>query len=379
MPFSERHATAMKCVLENLEHGTALQKESVTTLVSFDITDWNAFFALLEGEGMLWRLGPWLKEQASKEIWSAGAFEAWQKGQRKLDHAQAFMLSRAEALFERVEKKHLPVLVLKGAFLAQSMYASEKNRPFGDIDLLCRKGDVEAVAEEAQCLGFARPPENYWRWLMVNYYNVPLFFPQGRPFYLDLHWNIASRRYRIQAERLWDKSVAWKSECVRSLCAEHCLIHLALHALENGLCLPLAAWCDFSAILEKKTLSMAALWHEARVLRCENILFTALEASEKFWGSAAVAACLETAPLSPVARERMKRLAEKAAAKTDGSPSFSRKINLFILTADEPAALPGILSQEVWSRIKNGSEPWRVLEEWKQSRIQASASLFLHG
>jgi hypothetical protein len=141
-------------------------------------------------------------------------------------------------ILETMHKKRIPIVLLKGAFLAHTLYGDPALRPMSDIDILCREKDLNKVREALMRMGIYRQgcaQSPYHEQLFgSSRSHLPSFFDlSGKNMKLEVHVSIIPRELRNP--RFMDG--VWK-EVSRSsldgipffhLSPEHQLIHLCLH------------------------------------------------------------------------------------------------------------------------------------------------------
>jgi hypothetical protein len=145
----------------------------------------------------------------------------------------------------------VPVVPLKGASYATTLYDMPAERPMTDVDLLVPGAAVEAARRVLRGLGF-------------------LPFEQGPVLHhaqawarqdvaIDLHWNIiAPGRSRINLAAVWGRTTpATWPEGAASLDAEDALVFHAIHTVRNRLRLPLIHVVDLERLLERADLTVA--------------------------------------------------------------------------------------------------------------------------
>lgn len=143
-------------------------------------------------------------------------------------------------IIESLDRAGIPVMLLKGAGLLQSVYAHPGLRPMCDIDLLVRAEQaVEAVTvmRSAGCRsGAALVRKDFFPRF---HYEVELFIPGPHPVRLDLH----ARPFRplrwsriVPDDALWEGAVAVNVHGARAFVPrpELFFIHLAAHAAFHG-------------------------------------------------------------------------------------------------------------------------------------------------
>lgn len=70
--------------------------------------------------------------------------------------ANATAFTTLARLLETLAQRGIHPLVLKGPALARTLYSSPSLRPFGDFDLLCKTGELDAAGEALGALGYVR-------------------------------------------------------------------------------------------------------------------------------------------------------------------------------------------------------------------------------
>jgi hypothetical protein len=98
-----------------------------------------------------------------------------------------------------LHQANLPVIVLKGAHLAQLAYGNIALRPMGDIDLLVKEEHLAAVSAKLRALGYAselaETEIKSWRNQNDHPRHIPSFVkPQSAR--IEIHWSIAICLYR---------------------------------------------------------------------------------------------------------------------------------------------------------------------------------------
>ena len=129
----------------------------------------------------------------------------------------------------------IPVIVLKGACLAESVYEDIALRPMGDADLLVRRNDVASALEALQGTGHVpAAPLDAAAEQTIND-SAALSRPGGMR--IDLHWTVVTPRYHGpfgegDLEGLWARANPWTVAGVPVLILSptDLLLHLCMHA-----------------------------------------------------------------------------------------------------------------------------------------------------
>jgi hypothetical protein len=157
----------------------------------------------------------------------------------RIYYAQA---SRYAALREELQlvlgafaDRGIPVILLKGAYLAAQVYANVALRPMRDLDVLVRAADLGRAGDELERLGY-RPNES-WRsrqWYLDQAFHhlVPYASPRG-PAIVEVHRELApvSLPIKLPADGLWRRARPVSRPLAQelALAPDDLLLHLAVH------------------------------------------------------------------------------------------------------------------------------------------------------
>ena len=155
----------------------------------------------------------------------------------RLRHTYLQSSGRGMHLFHKLGKvlgllQHasIPVIVLKGAHLAELVYGDIALRPMSDVDFLVHKDDLMRVEEALLEMGYA-PAECHRQVAKDNCefgYGLP-----NRELSVEVHWNFLPSiyRFKIDIDGQWERSrqAVIAGVEVSVLCPEDLLLHLCLH------------------------------------------------------------------------------------------------------------------------------------------------------
>ena len=154
-----------------------------------------------------------------------------------------------------LRRDNIPVIVLKGAHLAELVYGNRALRSMGDVDLLVHTQDLMRV--EAILFGISYTPTDFKRTIEKDNRHFGYMLSK-RELYLEVHWTLLPSEYPfdIDINGQWARSrpaVIAGSE-VAVLCPEDLLLYLCLHAsclhrFETGLT-GLRQLCDICQTLQ---------------------------------------------------------------------------------------------------------------------------------
>jgi hypothetical protein len=189
--------------------------------------------------------------------------------------AQLELAARATRCLEAAGVHALP---LKGAALAERLYASVADRPMGDVDLLVLGGWSKAV-NALERAGLRREEQADHAWVFHD--------PEsgGR---LELHHGLSScpGLFPVDAAGLWERRSVGAGPIAWIPSGEDLLIQLALHAaFQHALVLTLIQYEDLRRLLAQD-LDPALALERARRARAAPAVALVLAASQRLWAAA---------------------------------------------------------------------------------------------
>jgi len=134
-------------------------------------------------------------------------------------------------LLNRMDGK-IPVIVLKGAALAITVYPNIALRPMSDIDILVKKEDLKKTEQILLELGYSSVFKDNFEFNDEKQHHLPPYMKDD--IVIEVHWSI-ERPYgpvEIRNNKIWEN--AFHAEIYKSkgliLSPEDLLFHLCLHA-----------------------------------------------------------------------------------------------------------------------------------------------------
>ena len=142
-----------------------------------------------------------------------------------------------------LRESDIPVIVLKGACLAETIYGNIALRSMGDVDLLVRREDMARVVQILGNLGYSAGYDyRIEDELAVNHHLPPMKGP--RQLTIEVHWTIVDAPHFAALE---EKEIAktWETRKGCGYCAgasvfmlapEDLVLHLCVHFTMQHLC-----------------------------------------------------------------------------------------------------------------------------------------------
>jgi hypothetical protein len=185
----------------------------------------------------------------------------------------------------------IPVIALKGAYLAENVYRDRGLRSIGsDVDLLVRSADFPRACVALSAVGYHPREADKIQADWGTKKNITLKGPPGTTP-IELHWTIEhpTDAVKVDLDGLWARarSASVAGRQVLALAPEDLLLHLCLESTYhhgNWFQMALRPFCDLAAISQFAGKEMD--WEEvalrARLWRAEHLVHPALWLARKW-------------------------------------------------------------------------------------------------
>lgn len=130
----------------------------------------------------------------------------------------------------------IPIMLLKGAALHETVYPNPGMRPQNDIDLLARPQDAQALYQSILDLGYGcRGTQETQDRTVSDHRHLPLLESPDKPVWFEVHHHITREDSALHFDisDFWDEAYPLDSFGGKTLVPspEHMLIHLCVHFL----------------------------------------------------------------------------------------------------------------------------------------------------
>ena len=253
--------------------------------------DWDDLLSFANEEG----LAPLLYEIVRRQplaLAPAPVVQALEQSYQQTAIYNALLSLALSDVLRWLTAARIPVIVLKGAALGETLYDNPALRPIADIDLLLRPDDVPAACQLLAEQGYHRLDSEPQAGLALAFENeIVLRKPNAIPITLELHWSLLDSPYyqrRLGLDWFWQTAralpIAEVESLVLGLEAEvlYLCAHLVLHHQGQGW-----RWLvDIAALLasELKDLNWPLLLEKAQTYELVTPLQTVLPQLAADWG-----------------------------------------------------------------------------------------------
>jgi hypothetical protein len=205
----------------------------------FDALPWPGVLHLARSQGIAPLLYSILQHHQAPL--PAAVRDAFEESYYRVAAANTLRFQELAGVLAALSAAAVPVLLLKGAALAESVYGNLALRPMVDLDLMVPRDRIEQVPSLLEPLGYRLLPGPAGHpFPFTTRYGGEIMLRNDRslwPVQLDVHWNLLAiwwmdHTTRLDVDALWQNArpLLLSGASVLQFCPEDALLHLCLHA-----------------------------------------------------------------------------------------------------------------------------------------------------
>ena len=184
-----------------------------------------------------------------------------------------------QKLLDIFESEKIPVILLKGAHLSESVYKNIALRGMGDVDLLARQIDLRRI-EECILKAKGEPQES----MRIGKHECHFEYRTQGNLSVEIHWRLISSEYggSIDLDEIWERAIKRTGQdCIFVLSNEDLLIYICAHAAKHTAEFRMIMLCDIAEILSRycKMLDWDAVCSRAREWSIMRAVYTLIRLS----------------------------------------------------------------------------------------------------
>ncbi len=193
-------------------------------------------------------------------------------------------------LLSCLAREHIPVLLLKGAYLARFVYAYEAMRPMEDVDFLVHPEHYAKAIRVLLAYGYERAhEEEHWDGINPIERHVAVTIRRGTTFELHRTFDLSPTATRATADEAFARAVRVAVDGAEAfaMSPEDLLLHVAMHAsFQHGFALGVRVLCDVAVILERwgDSLDWDAVVRRARAWHADRGIWLTFSLAEELAG-----------------------------------------------------------------------------------------------
>ena len=253
-----------------------------------------------------------------------------------------------------LDAAYVPIIVLKGAALALTVYPSITDRPMGDVDLMIHFQDHDRTRAALEAAGFQVQVDARRRFgLAATAFVAEMTFRSTSGTLIELHWNLTASEWILQpsaldVDALFQDAQPLEISGVRTLqlSPADTLLHLCVHLVHHGFAHPIGYTDILRLLTYHQPFPWEAFLSRANWFRLRTVCYFPLEVSASALGALIPKSILD-ALRPPVWQQRLvRRIADPDLVLRGEVPYPSERNSLLHLAvADRPL---GVLLTIVW-------------------------------
>ena len=196
-----------------------------------------------------------LRQKGMDKAVPMAAAEALQEASHRNTLHNLLFYGELRLLLSVLKPEGIPLILLKGIFLADAVYGNIGLREMNDIDVLARPADLTRISDIMAGMGY-RPIQPICADITLNaQHHLPRMVKNGHAAF-EIHWNLTQpgESYSIDPGGLWERAVPVKiAGCeALTLAPEDLLLHLCMHtSYQHQFAFGLRPSCDIAETISR--------------------------------------------------------------------------------------------------------------------------------
>ncbi len=214
---------------------------------------WQALLDLATTQRVMPLFWHRLRQKGLDKAAPAAAMESLREVSRRNALQNLRYYGELRLLLEALKPEGIPLILLKGIFLADAVYGNIGLREMNDIDVLVRPADLTRVSDILAGMGYTPLQPICVDITIKMQHHLPRMVKNGQAAF-EIHWNLTSpgEHYSIDPGGLWERAVPVQvAGCeALTLAPEDLLLHLCLHtSYQHQFAFGLRPSCDIAEII----------------------------------------------------------------------------------------------------------------------------------
>lgn len=252
---------------------------------------WQVFLTLATSQRVMPLLWHRLRQKGLNEAVPVETAEAFRDASRQNTLHNLRFYGELRCLLSALKPEGIPLILLKGIFLADAVYGNMGLREMNDIDVLARPTDLARIAEILTDMGYAPLHPISVDVTLKSAHHLPrMVKPDHAAF--EIHWNLTlpGESYSIDPDGLWERAMQVQiAGCdALTLSPEDLLLHLCLHtSYQHQFAFGLRPSCDIAEMIVRfgSTLNWQAITASAIRRGWQRGVYLALRLARELAGA----------------------------------------------------------------------------------------------
>jgi hypothetical protein len=307
-----------------------------------------------------------LRYMDTPDVWSRDALGGLKRAYYATAARNALLYQALHQMLHALDTTSIPLIVLKGAALAETVYPHRALRPMSDVDLLIHKADLPRVEDILMKLGNMLQAHTQSKaWYQEHHYHVVFINPERSAITppIEVHWHIdrPSNAFRIDIDGLWERAIPVPIAGVETLmlAPEDLLLHLCLHTCRHAgspmaggmLNFRLRSFCDLADTIRQygPSLNWGDLIRRASQWCIQPYVYLTLQLAKELLDAAMPESILEELKPTGFDMRLLRWTREELLQEPDAWPIFPQLLTLWKGRSfkDRAAVVANILSRDV--------------------------------
>lgn len=266
------------------------QPETAIQLGKLDAKGWETVVKIANQQHVLTLFYACLQRLTLETAVPPHLLEQMQQKQQQITLQNLAIYRELRLISEKMQAENIPMIVLKGPYLASAVYPHMNQRAMDDLDLLFPEEQLPQAASMLHTLGWHEARAFSLPANLDENHHLPPFFKKGTWFFIEPHWHIAYPKHLnlFPSALLWQDTVICNlSGTLSNVFSPHLqLLHLAIHASYNHqFAFDLRSLCDIAALINKESASIRwdALVETAKQWGWQRGTYLTLLMVKDFW------------------------------------------------------------------------------------------------
>jgi hypothetical protein len=220
---------------------------------------WDAILRDASEQGLISLLHQWSRESRRTHRLPPSAHNRLKAEMARLTAQNMVLGEELTAILRACRDRSLMCAPLRGMALAEQLYGEGTLRPAGDIDLLVRRQDLQAITELLTGLGYAGMEHQPG---FAGSFSYTLEFVKDRHGWIvvEPHWTLAYPPFAdaLDMDRVWARCRKGRVAGIKTrlLSDEDLLVHLCFHIFHQGDKAPLLWWHEMHLLISQTRTSL---------------------------------------------------------------------------------------------------------------------------
>lgn len=259
-------------------------------LATLSRESWHALMALAATQRVRPLFWHRLKQKGLAGLLPAEVAEELREASRRNTMHNMLRYGELRRLLAALKAEGIPLILLKGIYLAGTVYENMGLREMNDVDVLARPADLMRIADTLAGLGYASPQPICPNVTLATNHHLPPMVKGGLTF--EVHWNLTypGESCTIDPACLWECAVPVRiaGREALALSPEDLLLHLCLHTSHHHqFAFGLRPFCDIAATIAHfgSTLDWRSITEQADRRRWGRGVYLALRLARELAGA----------------------------------------------------------------------------------------------